>query len=108
MTKELADEIRLSYKKERSYVKGVNAKSLPIHGVGLGTDIQIGPWRGKVDKTVTPLDDQKFYLGMNFLDRAKAFIFSYATTLFIADGQVHANPMRCGAEKERVLPALHS
>ena len=33
MAKELADEISLPYKKEKGYVKGVNAKSLPIHGV---------------------------------------------------------------------------
>ena len=45
MAKELADEIHLSYKKERGYVKGVNAKSLPIHGIAQGTYIQIGPWK---------------------------------------------------------------
>jgi len=57
MAKELADEIHLPYKRERGYVKGVNAKSLPIHGVARGADIQIGPWKGKVDITVAPLDD---------------------------------------------------
>ena len=43
MAKELADQIHLLYKKKRGYVKGVNAKSLPIHGIARGTDIQIGP-----------------------------------------------------------------
>ena len=43
MEKELADEIRLPYKKERGYVKEVNAKSLPIHGIARDADIQIGP-----------------------------------------------------------------
>ena len=87
MAKELADEIHLPYKKERGYVKGVNAKSLPIHGVARGADIQIGPWKGKVDITVAPLDDRKFYLGMDFLDKARASIVPHASTLFImADG----------------------
>ena len=91
MAKELADEIHLPYKKERGYVKGVNAKSLPIHGIARGTDIQIGPWKGKIDITVAPLDDRKFYLGMDFLDKARAFIVPYASSLFItADGQMHA------------------
>jgi len=80
---------------------------LPIHGVALDADIQIGSWKSKVDITVSPLDNQKFYLGMDFLDRAKALIVPYASTLFItADGQVHSIPMRREAEKERVLPAL--
>ena len=42
---------------------------------------------------------------MNFLDKVKAFIVSYASTLFImADGQVHSISMRREAKKERVLP----
>ena len=61
-----------SLQKGKGYVKGVNAKSLSIHGIARDTDIQIGPWKGMVDITVAPLDDQKFYLGIDFLDRAKA------------------------------------
>jgi len=43
MANELANEIHLPYKKERGYIKGVNTKSLPIHGVTRDADIQIGP-----------------------------------------------------------------
>jgi len=39
MEKELVDEISLPYKKEKGYVKEVNAKSLPIHGVAQNTNI---------------------------------------------------------------------
>ena len=39
MAKEFADEISLSYKKEKSFVKFANAKSLPIYGVTRGPDI---------------------------------------------------------------------
>lgn len=107
MMKKLTDEISIPYKKEKGYVKGINAKSLPIYGVAWGIDIQIGPWRGKVDITVASLDDQKFYLGMDFLDMVKAFLVPYANTLFIMDnGQAYAIPMRWEVEKERVLSAL--
>jgi len=107
MARELADEIHLQYKKEKGYVKGVNAKSLPIHGVARGADIRIGPWKGKIDITIVPLDDRKFYLGMDFLDKARAFIVPYASALFVmVDGQAHAIPMKWDAEKERVLPTL--
>ena len=107
IAKELANEIRLPYKKQKGYVKGVIAKSLPILGVPRDADIQIGPWRGKVDITISPLDDRKFYLEMDFLDRAKAFIIPYVSTLFItANAQVHSILMRREAKKERVLADL--
>ena len=102
MAKELADEISLPYKKEKGYVKGVNAKSLPIHGVAKDTNIQVGPWKGEVDITVAPFDDRKFYLGMDFLNKAKAIIVPHASTLFIMDnGQTHAIPIRREAEKKK-------
>ena len=85
MAKEFTDEISLPYKKEKGYVKGVNVKSFPIHGVARGANIQVGSWRDKVDITVASLDDRKFYLGMNFLYKAKAIIVPDASTLFIMD-----------------------
>jgi len=36
MAKELAEEVGLSYTKKKGYVKGVNARSLPIKGVAWG------------------------------------------------------------------------
>lgn len=106
-TKELTYEFCLPYKKERGMVKGVNAKSLPIHWVARGADIQSRLWSGHVDIIVAPLDNHKFYLRMDFLDRAKAFIAPYASTLFImVDGQVHLIPIRQDAKKEKVLAAF--
>ena len=57
MKKELADEISLSYKKEKGYAKGINAKSLPIYRVARDTDILVRPWRAKVNVTIGPLYD---------------------------------------------------
>jgi len=36
MTKELVDEMGLSYTKEKSFVKGVNVKSFPVESVAQG------------------------------------------------------------------------
>ena len=48
-----------------------------------------------------------YYLGMDFLDKARAFIIPYASTLFImGNGQACAIPMKRDAEKKRILPAL--
>ena len=79
MTKELADEVSLSYTKEKGYLKGVNARSLPIEGVAQDALIQIGQWKGKADITVAPLDDKKFYLGIDFLDTVKEVLFLIRT-----------------------------
>jgi len=52
MTKEFANEVGLSYTKEKGFVKGVNTRSLPIEDVAWGAFIQIGQWQGKVDITL--------------------------------------------------------
>ena len=81
--------MRSSYlaKKEKDYVKEVNAKSLLIYRVARGTDSQVVSWRGKVDIIIGSLDDRKFYMGMDFLDKAKVIIVPYANTLFITDNK---------------------
>ena len=49
MEKELAAAICLPYKKEKGHVKGVNTKSLLIHGAARDANRQIG--HGKVRST---------------------------------------------------------
>ena len=36
MAKELANKVGLSYTKEKGFIKGVNARSLPIEGIARG------------------------------------------------------------------------
>ena len=69
MAKELTEEVGLSYTKEKGFVKGVNARSLPIEGVAWGALIQIGQWKGKADITVAPSYDKKFIWALIFLTR---------------------------------------
>ena len=107
MAKELADEVGLFFTKDGAYVKGVNAKSLPIHGVARGIPIQISQWKGKVDITVAPLDDKKFYLGIDFLDVVKAHLVPYTDTLCIMEtGQPYNVPMKRGIDEGNMLSAL--
>ena len=105
-TKELADKINLSYKKERDYVEGVKVKGIPIYRVAQDAGIRVRPWRGKVDISVGPLDERKFYLRMDFLDIAKAIIVSLATCSSQAMGKSYAIPMRREVEKEMVLSSV--
>jgi len=82
-------------KKVKGYVRGVNAKRLPIHGFACGADIRVRLWTGKVNIIAAPLDDRKFYLGMDFLERAKDFMVPYGNTLFsTTNGQLHEISMR--------------
>ena len=107
MAKELADEVGLSYTKEKGYVKGVNAKSLPIEGVARGALVQIGQWKGKADITVAPLDDKKFYLGIDFLDTVKAFLVPYANTMCIMEtGKPCVVPVKREINEQNMISAL--
>ena len=93
--------------KRGGYVKGVNARSLPIHGVAHGTPIQIGQWKGKIDITVAPLDDKKFFLGIDFLDAVKAHLVPYTDNLCIMEtGQPCNVPMKRGIDEGNMLSAL--
>ena len=94
MAKELADEVGLLYKKEGGFIKGVNAQSLAIHGVARDTDIKIGQWQGKIDITVAPIDDKKFYLGIDFIDMVKATLNPSTNTMCIMEGQPCVVPLR--------------
>ena len=107
MAKELAKEVGLSYTKEKGFVKGVNARSLPIEGVARGALIQIGQWKGKADITVAPLDDKKFYLGIDFLDMVKAFLMPHTNTMCIMEtGEPCVIPVKREANEKTMLSAL--
>ena len=107
MAKELADEVGLSYTKEKGFVNGVNARSLPIAGIARDAPIQIGQWKGKADITVAPLDDKKFYLGINFLDEVKAFLEPYTDTMCIMEtGEPCVVPVKRELSEGQMLSTL--
>ena len=107
MAKELADEVDLSYTKEKGFIKGFNARSLPIEGVTRGALMQIGLWQGKANITVASLDDKMFYLGIDFLDMMKTFLEPYANTMCIMEkGQHCVVPLKRENDEGKMLSVL--
>jgi len=107
MAKELTEEVGLSYTKEKGFVNGVNARSLPIEGVVRGALIQIDQWKGKADIIVAPLDDKKFYLGIDFLDTVKAFLMPHTNTMCIMEtGQPCVVLVKREVNESKMLSAL--
>ncbi|ERN14640.1 hypothetical protein AMTR_s00038p00194690 [Amborella trichopoda] len=54
---EEANRPGLQFAKEMEWVKVVNSEAKPIRGMVLGVDIRLGPWTGKVDLSIVPMDD---------------------------------------------------
>ncbi|GJR43519.1 putative nucleotidyltransferase, ribonuclease H [Tanacetum coccineum] len=57
-----------------------------IHGVAKDIRAKIGEWEGTIDLSVVLVDDFKVVLGLEFLDKVRAFPMSLANSLCILDG----------------------
>ena len=55
--------------------------TLSTYHVDHAAQIQISQWKGKADITIAPLDDKKFYLGIDFFNMVKAFLMPYTNTM---------------------------
>jgi len=63
--------------------------------------------KGNVDSTVAPLDDKKFYLGIDFLDTMKAFLMPHTNSMCIMEtGQPRVIPVKREVNKSKMLSAL--
>ncbi|GJU98173.1 ATP-binding cassette subfamily C member 8 [Tanacetum coccineum] len=67
-------------------IKVVNSLAKAIHGVAKDIRAKIGEWDGTIDLSVVPIDDFKVVLGLEFLDRVRAFPMPFANSLCILDG----------------------
>ncbi|GJU90999.1 putative nucleotidyltransferase, ribonuclease H [Tanacetum coccineum] len=68
-------------------IMAVNSPAKAIHGVAKDVRAKIGEWKGTIDFSVVPMDDFKVVLGLEFLDRVRAFPRSFANSLCILDGE---------------------
>ncbi|KAF2282496.1 hypothetical protein GH714_044019 [Hevea brasiliensis] len=68
----LVTRFKLTVQADAGKIKAVNSQALNTVGVARGVSCQMGPWNGKIDFTVTPLDDFDVVIGMEFLKRARA------------------------------------
>ena len=67
-------------------IKAVNSEARRIKGVARGVQTKLGTWDGPIDYSVVPMDDFRVVLGLEFLDRVKAFPIPFANSMCIVDG----------------------
>nr|GEX75869.1 hypothetical protein [Tanacetum cinerariifolium] len=67
-------------------IKAVNSSAKPIQGVAKNVMANIREWEGTIDLSVVPMDDFKVALGLEFLDKVRAFPMPFANSLCILDG----------------------
>ena len=72
VSEEEARGLKLQTSKEVGWLKAVNSAAKPSQGLVRGVTMKIGPWEGKVDFTVAPMDDFKIVIGMDFLCQVRA------------------------------------
>lgn len=69
--KEELKRLKLQTSKEVGWLKVVNFAAKPSNGIADGVIMKIRHWEGKVDLTMTPMDDFKMVLRIGFLRRFK-------------------------------------
>ncbi|GJZ79971.1 putative nucleotidyltransferase, ribonuclease H, partial [Tanacetum coccineum] len=76
--------------RERPTIQGNNPSRCyevkPIHGVAKDVREKIGEWEGTIDLSVVPLDYFKVVLGLEFIDKVRAFPIPFANSLCIING----------------------
>ena len=83
ITEDEAKRLRLPRTKGQGWLKAVNSEAKPLQGAAQSVEIRIGPWSGKIDLTVAPMDDVKVVLGMDFLGQVKAVALHFLRSLSI-------------------------
>nr|GEV73282.1 hypothetical protein CTI12_AA187700 [Tanacetum cinerariifolium] len=66
--------------------KAVNYAVKEFHGVAKDVPANIGEWEGTIDLLMVPMDDFNVVLGLEFLDRVRAFPMPFSNSLCILDG----------------------
>ncbi|CAN6677113.1 unnamed protein product [Malus baccata var. baccata] len=88
ITSEEATRLGLRVTKEPGSVKTVNSAATPIVGVARNVQVDIGTWKGKIDFTVVKMDDYGVVIGLEFMDKVRAFpIPFYNIFCILADGR---------------------
>ncbi|KAK0601367.1 hypothetical protein LWI29_023591 [Acer saccharum] len=81
-----AKRFSLRITNDEGAIKAANSPVKLIDGTAKGVTVHLGPWNGKLDFSVVPLDDYQMVLGMAFFQQANAFPQLAANTLSILDG----------------------
>nr|GEX26006.1 putative reverse transcriptase domain-containing protein [Tanacetum cinerariifolium] len=81
-----AKRLGINATKGSGTIKAVNSLAKVIHGVAKDVRAKIKVWEGTIDLSIVPMDDFKVVLGLEFLDKVRAFPMSFANSLCILDG----------------------
>nr|GEV84874.1 hypothetical protein [Tanacetum cinerariifolium] len=81
-----AERLGINATKGSGTIKAVNSPAKPIHEVAKDARAKIGEWEGTIDLSVVLMDDFKVVLGLEFLDKVRAFPMPFANSLCILDG----------------------
>nr|GEY33033.1 hypothetical protein [Tanacetum cinerariifolium] len=81
-----AERLGINATKGSGTIKAVHSPAKPIHGVAKDAWAKIGEWEGTIDLLVVPMDDFIVVLGLEFLDKVRAFPMPFANSLCILDG----------------------
>ncbi|GJY15250.1 putative nucleotidyltransferase, ribonuclease H [Tanacetum coccineum] len=81
-----AKRLGINTTKGSGTIKAVNSLANAIHGVSKDVWAKIGEWEGTIDLLVVPMDDFKVVLGLEFLDRVRAFSMPFTNSLCILNG----------------------
>ena len=109
MTADEARRLDVRVTKEAGSVKTVNTPATPIVGVARDVEVHIGTWKGKVDFTVVKMDDYGMVIGLEFMDKVRAFpIPFYNIFCIVADGEMPCvvPVARQARDKTKVLSAM--
>ncbi|TXG63962.1 hypothetical protein EZV62_010956 [Acer yangbiense] len=89
-------------------IKAANSSIKPIDGIEKDATVHLGPWSGKLDFSIVPLDDYQVVLGMAFFDQANTFPLPAASSLSILNGgKAHTNSTERMPKPEcRMLSAI--
>nr|CAD1834497.1 unnamed protein product [Ananas comosus var. bracteatus] len=103
-----AKQLGLILEKDASRIKAVKSEPRLIAGVAKGVDIAIGPWRGKANLNVGPLDDFGVILGIDFLISSKAAYMPHLWVLRFLDESTPCMVPMCRGEptKDQTLITL--
>lgn len=69
--------------------------------------VALRTWIGKLNFSITPMDDIKIVLGMQFLDQVHAFLLLASNSLNILDGSKGFTvPIKHDKSKDKMLSAM--
>uniref|UniRef100_A0A2C9WGC9 Aspartic peptidase DDI1-type domain-containing protein n=1 Tax=Manihot esculenta TaxID=3983 RepID=A0A2C9WGC9_MANES len=102
----VATRFKLRVQVEKGKIKAVNSEALNTVGVAHAVSCEMGPWKGELTFTVTPLDDFDVVIGMDFLKKARAVPVPAANCLLLMGDKPYVVPTTFSPSK--ILEPLES